>query len=356
MPKVMPTLIDDVYFNCHKVNRLKYLIPTLEKARKFVLDSEMSAFLADIALNAFKGPEKTANVKGAGAILDQMRRMSRAPFPVTWIEFDHKSLFIRRKELAPAQITASPDETCANEGWLICQHPGLPNIYHSTLMFGQLTPKGVDKFANVTGEMGILPYMAGLPGPFTWAWSVDNETHIPFEPVKDLGGRSHSEIPLGILGYESPFVKVIYRPGLEKQYRSEAGEDFGNMFLKEFIGDLRYTWALLSTINDLPILAKEIRPSKGYLAKGRWRKFMSHSLITLQVPTRMSKEKLARKILALSRRRRHEVRGHYRVNWRNPAGEKIWIDAHMRGDATLGFVSHTYNVERGEDARTNENR
>jgi hypothetical protein len=64
----------------------------------------------------------------------------------------------------------------------------------------------------------------------------------------------------------------------------------------------------------------------------------------------------------LLRRRAHQVRGHWRDNWRRPLsklcehefdadmvctrcrGHKIWVSEHHRGDAGLGTVIHDYAV------------
>jgi len=73
------------------------------------------------------------------------------------------------------------------------------------------------------------------------------------------------------------------------------------------------------------------------------------------------------KMSAVLRRRAHQVRGHWRRDWRKPllagcehvwneeifctlcGGHKLWIDEHQRGDASLGFVMHDYEVHRDPD-------
>jgi hypothetical protein len=54
--------------------------------------------------------------------------------------------------------------------------------------------------------------------------------------------------------------------------------------------------------------------------------------------------KVARSIIARARRRAHQVRGHWRRDWRHE-GNRIWIKEHQRGDASLGFVTHDYTVK-----------
>jgi hypothetical protein len=128
-------------------------------------------------------------------------------------------------------------------------------------------------------------------------------------------------------------------------------------------------WALLSTINDLPVRVTEVRPAKGFMAKGGFKKYLSYRTITLTIPAKDQK-RVARQALALAHKRAHEVRGHWRKDWRHPLsvlcdhefdadekhmtcrhckGRKSWITAHQRGDASLGFAHHDYQVKHGDE-------
>jgi hypothetical protein len=67
------------------------------------------------------------------------------------------------------------------------------------------------------------------------------------------------------------------------------------------------------------------------------------------------------------RRRAHQVRGHWRKDYRHPllpgcvhvfddnmtcklcSGHKLWIAEHQRGDASLGFVTHDYEIHHDDD-------
>jgi hypothetical protein len=121
----------------------------------------------------------------------------------------------------------------------------------------------------------------------------------------------------------------------------------------------------------------EVRQSKGFLARGRIRKFLDHKTITLYVPTRKSTRLIARQAIAMAHRKRHEVRAHWRDDWRNPpskrcnphiwvsiddeadhircelcSGLQIYIHKHERGDATLGYVTHDYKVKHETETRS----
>jgi hypothetical protein len=55
-------------------------------------------------------------------------------------------------------------------------------------------------------------------------------------------------------------------------------------------------------------------------------------------------------VLAGIRRRAHQVRGHWRDDWRLPKGNKtLWIAEHQRGDASLGLVIHDYEITHKDE-------
>ena len=75
-------------------------------------------------------------------------------------------------------------------------------------------------------------------------------------------------------------------------------------------GRLRYIWSFLSTINKIPLSGmSEVKPSHGFVARGSYRKFLSHSVIHLNVPQKADPKVMARKVLGdILRRRAHQVR------------------------------------------------
>jgi hypothetical protein len=144
--------------------------------------------------------------------------------------------------------------------------------------------------------------------------------------------------------------------------RHFAGKDSDQQAATRPAVAARVLWALLATINDLPVTIEHVEPSRGYIMRGSYRKFVTHSIVHLTVPeTRW--RKLLTTTASLLRRRAHQVRGHWRNDWRKPlskacdhefnadlicrrcGGHKIWIAEHQRGDASIGFVTHDYSVE-----------
>jgi hypothetical protein len=119
-------------------------------------------------------------------------------------------------------------------------------------------------------------------------------------------------------------------------------------------------------MNDTPeIVGHDVRPDKGYIARGRYRKFVTHTVLTMTLPKTRFKRR-AQQAIAIARRRAHEVIGHFRIDWRNPPakdcehswepgpgktvvcrhcqGRKMYIPKHQRGDAGLGIVVHNFVV------------
>jgi hypothetical protein len=135
----------------------------------------------------------------------------------------------------------------------------------------------------------------------------------------------------------------------------------------EFTGEIRFIWALLSTINDIPIGFRKVIPQRGFFsAAGSYKKFTTHEVISINLPKGRAPRVLARKVVEMSRRRAHHVREHWRRDYRHPLnplcqhvyaaqangnvhctvcmGRKLLIEEHQRGDASLGFVLHDYAV------------
>jgi hypothetical protein len=128
---------------------------------------------------------------------------------------------------------------------------------------------------------------------------------------------------------------------------------------------------LCSALDDIPMLRTEVKQARGFVARGRYRKFMDYSVLKLNIPGHVNVKRLARRIIAYARRRAHMVSGHWRMfptpqpcmhslhQWSatDPEGhaacsvchsKRTWIHPHQRGDAALGWVTHDYSVTHEE--------
>jgi hypothetical protein len=123
----------------------------------------------------------------------------------------------------------------------------------------------------------------------------------------------------------------------------------------------------LAMINYTPVTYKEV-PSPGhYEYKLRNLPYLAHSVITLNVAQDQVVDFVRNALKhAAARKRAHDVRGHWRHyktpfvcaqyeihTWEKQADRdtctrcqtfRTWIPEHVRGDATLGWVKHDYEV------------
>jgi hypothetical protein len=324
-----------------KLDRNNWLASHIAQARKFVLDESMSKFMADlgyVSLNACKTPAKREQ------LVEGLRKLSRLPHALTWIEFDKQVHRRRVKEAYHPEIVAEPEDVPDRSGWLLLQHPQLETAFMAI---------------HCTSHSWVGEGRVAVPnsGQFGYAWTVDDTIPPwPRDPVyhRDQLGRidtteqermiSPSGVLTGVLDYRTESVSVIRAPHLSPEAAKAWAESARWHFnpVAELAHDLRYLWSLLATINELPISRSNVKPDKGYVSRGRYRRFSEHTVIGLTVPVKRYAT-LAKRAVAIARRRGHQVRGHWRKDhWH--AGERIWIREHVRGDTSLGFVMHDYTV------------
>lgn len=339
----------------------------LHSARKFVLSENMSSYLADITCAPFAnlakhqtGMVQEAN-KRAMEILDTARRLARAPHAVTWIEYDCVARRRRSREeygyfvqSSSGQFTEKDEDIVPRVGWLVEQHPN----FLSTFKFTEFCEVDDGK-----GNPGAVVF------PYSTMWTTDDDQPLPWKklpPIKIADKEvPHSVIVSGISAYQSEHVGLCGN-AFSKDL---TPEEFTGIIL-ESMGEARAMFCFLAMLNDIPVKIEGVRPSKGFIARGNYRRFMEHSIIHLQIPGNRSAKTLAARAFAMLRRRAHEVRGHWRQHWKFPEreacehawenldeqtlacksclGRRVWISPHIRGDTSLGFVTHSYSVEKGE--------
>jgi hypothetical protein len=373
MRKNSPTLADALIqasFKKHYelLDPKRELPKLLAEANRYVLNDSMSGFMADLAWASLL---TSLNQGKAQNLLDSMRRQARAPHKVTWIEYNHQAKHRRSQEYGSnrnSPADSGPDKC----GWLILQHPQIDTAFWAIECASHSWDlDGKTKIAN--------------PQAFAFSHVWCSEDHpIPWNrfPLKVHGGTVEG-ITTGVLAYRSPYVGVSagFVPEKIALKFIQHSESRGQSPVKELAGDLRYLWALLTTLNDLPVKISEATAAPGhFFAKGKYRKFLTHKTITLTIPETKYKRTAARAIVAV-RKRAHQVRGHHRVHWKHPGRfdceheyrsmgqedrsvvetsgtvleckfcgqRKSWITEHVRGDASLGFVTHSYEVHRGDD-------
>ena len=286
--------------------------------------------------------------------IEHLRMGARLPGEITWIEYNLRNCQARSNELLGHEF--DPTQTPAREGWLLMRHPGVETAYRAHIVSHDPDIEHGDGFDTWTFPVAL-------------AWTADMDTVIPWRPIPfgDEGARP-SEVSTGLLGYRTDragfvFSDMITTPDQPKQMAE---------LLKEWSGVQRRMWALLATINDLPVEIRDVKASRGFMGARQYRKFLDFKTITLTVPQPMYR-KTIRNALAAAHRRGGPVRMHWRQDWRRPLsalcdhdwdaddkhmfcklckGRKIWIDAHVRGDTSKGFVVHDFVVTRAKENDT----
>jgi len=346
-------LIDQLYRQTFKKHgRNETLRGILESARRFVLDDAMAAFLYELTYIAFHGPrmidsKNNPRWKKIHQRLDETRHFSRLPHRVTWVEFSREvalrtTMMIAERDKVRADIdimgsAGTPkredwEGSGQRMGWLMQQHSKIETAFMCT------------QFYNRHKDNPEIEFI-----PLALSWQTDDDP-LPWalrEPDGEYRGlRTGSEMLTGIAGYARSNVgfQFMHSPEDARLSRAEIEREYNNAII-DSKGVLRYAWMFLSTVNKIPLVGqREVRPSKGFVAKGRYRHFLSHQVITLHVPEKAKRKTITTVLGQL--RRAHQVRGHWRDDWRLPKGNKsLWIAEHQRGDASLGFVTHDYDVK-----------
>jgi hypothetical protein len=312
-------------------------------ARRFVLDQDASAFLCDLANANFR----MWNARRVLRAYEASRVLARLPYAVTWIEYDavaererHKAAYATPEWL---HSLAESGKDSTRMGWLLQQHPQIETAFRMTT------------FADYGDDDAHMQ-------PFDLVWVTDDGT--PPWPEDVVPAEDPSDMTTAALGmvYAKEAELAYYKPegfhgvsirknalaqlALEMDARS-AGKNQTDVIRQRLAHgseELRKALTLLAAINDVPIGIKHVELSRGFFAQGRYRKFLDHNVITITLPKGRDPYKVARDVIARARRRAHQVRGHWRRDWRHE-GLRIWIKEHQRGDASLGFVTHDYRVE-----------
>ena len=323
------------------------LLP-VAKARKFVLDSTMSRFLADLSDNFWHG-----GLRKRVRMLDSARRLARLPHALTWIEFAYHGQYIERiRELKSQGVGDFSGRNPECMGWLLRQHP------HNEAAFSCIEIRSSVRRPDRVFIHPVGAAWCADDNPSPWRRFPDAQT-IASEAVTGMQGL-HSMQAAHWFPFLGHALTVELLDAMTGSLEDNLEPTMVDVASKPAVA-LRAVWALLATINDLPIKIETIEPSRGYVARGSYKKFLQHSVIHLTVPETRWRQ-LVLKTHAVLRRRAHQVRGHWRRDWRNPLtrtcehdfdeqmicrrcrGRQLWIQEHQRGDASIGFVTHDYEV------------
>lgn len=353
----MSTLADDVLRETYAKRSMLGLMTerplgeirqAMTTARRFVLDKEMSRFMADLSTAVYRVANKSD-------MLDSMRHSAMLPHPVTWVEFDGRAF---RERIIELDISSTPTgEPLAQAedippiwGMLMEQHPRVPTAVRLT----EFLPGHRDENRPVAM-------------PFSHCWNVADNPLPWGDLCHDSAMFGH-----GVMGYTCPFIGTMHAkrkvPGWGQRVKIGDEPEFEtHAMVVETTGVVRYALAFLAALNDMPVTHTRIWPTGKYYVRGNYKRFLEHTVIRLNLPQHKDKLKVAQRIIAGIHHRAHMVRGFWRKYERKAdalcAHEwgaiddnsrrshcahcpswRTWIEPHQRGDASLGFVVHDYSI------------
>jgi hypothetical protein len=318
----------------------------LMNARRFVLDESMSRFLADLNYWTFAGRNThiklQRRLKHAHRGIDSVRHFCRLPHKVTWVEYQYDAMAMRLQEivneekfegsvLSSGDVKPGEPYRCL-EGFLCWQHASVETAFCAKVW--------TRNEAGVSSSNPIVLMWDTEDGPLPW-WPMQT-----IAPLDELGVTA-SEAALMCRGYLRGNVGFRNMAGELDTPPHEIDSEIMVVAQHALIGKMQSIWTFLSTLNRIPLVGeRKVERSRGFMARGNYRRFLEHSVITLEIPKRAETRKIAQKALTDLRRRAHQVRGHWRDDWRQPKGNKaLWVAEHQRGDTSLGFVIHDYMVK-----------
>lgn len=295
----------------------------LRKAHCFRLDAETSRMVVDFSV-------------AIASDLEAVRHLAIPPFPVTWFEIDNIARLKRCKELGiKLTETASRDDVCKRIGWLISPAT-------------DLVPEGVGYYVTYCTVIGQGVMIA----PLSFFWHT-GDAGPPNEPK---GPGDVQRVCFGMP--DSGVGKIDAFPcctPFHLHYQSERNHSSDvKRLMFELSGELRAVWGLLLALGAGHLGAETVTtaqtPPAGPhpVAKGKPLLPLEHKVLTIKLGKRRTVEKVAAMAITGIKKRRHEVRGHFRTKL-NTDGSVKWripIKSHERGDERLGRIEKVYRVQK----------
>lgn len=357
-PSLLDVTLAFLYERRH--DRALVLYDMFKRAKKYVLDDKMSAFLADLALHGMDDIQQRPDLGLIGTFskeyLDSLRCQARLPFPAMWIEHNNIEYLKRVNEIKKNNDLIVDDNVIPRVGILLYTSKYDDNVFCATI-FGQR-------------ESSVIPL------PFSIYWSVAYPLPLFENDKKIVWTRQFNSDVVGCTGYRTDHVSVACAV--------EYGMDAHATLMREFAGTLRKLWALLATLTDVPTVHREVVMARGQMPPSRrnYKQYLDHSVMTISIPRDEYKKVIQRAFKTVhSRHQGHEVSGHWRLYQRGkevlcrrnlhlwayegpppdqnaketlrckrcPAW-KTWIRYQdCRGDGTLGFLTHDYIITKNEN-------
>jgi hypothetical protein len=120
--------------------------------------------------------------------------------------------------------------------------------------------------------------------------------------------------------------------------------------LDDFDGHFRVYLAAMGMINSLqmevmPSGVRQVAGKSKRMIAGQMKPFMEYGICRFAVPGTKIIRQLKKIGSDTRKKKRHSVRGHYRMILKEGQKITVWVKPHERGDATLGYKLNDYEVE-----------
>lgn len=281
--------------------------------------------------------------------------LANLPFDVLWVEYNTE---IRKHYIAnyDPSMEDDPDKPILS-GWLIYRTADdNPSVW--TALYYTYDVEGFVSNSHTCYKFGVPMSVDDEMAYHTaCAWGFGRHSHPVFVP--EAAERASVAID-PILAMQ--FLKCSQDKGKEALMRGAMDQ------LEGFRGDLMLLVSLLAAINYVPIRYRHCAPAGTYRQRFKNIPFMDYREVTIDAGNTRVDVFVDRALKAAetTHKRAHEVRGHWR-HWitmdrcapyerhcwegdetkqecTRCGTRRSWIDRHVRGDASLGWVKHDYEV------------
>lgn len=371
--KRIPTLADVVIsvpgrINLYESKAVDAIRGRVRSARRFVFDDAAVRRYAEV-------------VREVPDLLCREQQFARAPYDLTWVEFNFNTFW----ELVNG---TSADFGAASRMGFLVDH-GTVYTFTDNISFGAIDHPERGKLS--TGPT-FMPFVYDLHRP----WSFEEELAFAQQCDTSRGmldiftwGSSVSRLPQEV--WKSLRAQHTIRTlPIHPRHVSDRAEILGRIF-NECGGDLRNIVAILLLMNR-PSLTTYVREEphwRGFI-KGKLRPYMAHNVVTIHADPVPTIKKIGTLYGDAVEKRRHEVRGAYSHNekyrqgtragcihewtehpdyvdealsddrWHTNAfgkiefdnwlctrcgGHRWWRDTYESGSAEVGYVTKQYEVK-----------
>ena len=263
-------------------------------ARKFVLDDAMSSYLAEVSHGFWSGGLRKRN-----HALDNAQQMARLPHPLTWIELNYATAYFLRSKAIGAVRVMDKNGIEPASYWLA----GAPASASRDRLHRE-----PDAEKRIVGWLGVSPSCQCAVAQRRRPADVANDAL--FGKAAWVRGRGrHGGLLLQPRRMGSDVWHGVVRDHAHNGAARLVEADIAGYVMHRI--PVRDLWAFLATINDLPVRIENVEPSRGYMARGSYKKFLKHSVVRLTVPETRWRSLVAKSAIML-RKRAHQVRGHWR--------------------------------------------